>query len=130
MEGNLARSKLNALDFSIRWFSGKYNFPLFFLMRKFFEFFSNPSGVLRSLHLHLLLYQKRDSNTGTQVFCSEYCKIFGAPILRNICFWPMTKNVLEEVAKDLKLIKVVVISRSWRSWSPPFNVVFQSSQTL
>ena len=42
----------------------------------------------------------------------------------------MAKIVLEELKlKELKLIKVVAISRSWRSWGP-FDKASWRSQTL
>ena len=41
----------------------------------------------------------------------------------------MAKIALEKVVKELELVKVILTSRYWRSWSP-FSEAFRRSQAL
>ena len=52
-----------------------------------------------------------------------FCHRFG------LLFQNMAKIVLEKVLKELKLVKIVITSRYWRSWWQ-FNEAFRQSKTL
>ena len=54
------------------------------------------------------------------------CNVF---VVDLACYFETWQIVLEKVVKELKLLKVIVTSRYWRSWWP-FNKAFRWSQTL